>query len=79
MKVEIELRPCSVGDKKALFHMWDEVKQIVPPSNMIGGHGGGVVSETFGIVELQDGTVKECYPNEIKFLDNKFKEICFND
>lgn len=53
--------------------------QIVPPSNMIGGHGGGVVSATFGIVELEDGSVIECYPNEVKFLDRKHEEFYFQD
>lgn len=64
-----DLRPCIVKDKKALFHEWSEVRKIVPPSYMVGGHSGGLISQTFGIVELEDGTVKECYPYEIKFLD----------
>ena len=59
MEIEFDLRPCLIKDKRALFHRWDEVRQVVPPSNMIGGHCGGVISQTFGIVELEDGTVKE--------------------
>lgn len=75
MKVEVELRPCIVNDKKALFHKWSDRSEIVPPSSLRGGHVGGVVSGTFGIIELENGTVKECYPHEVKFLDEKHKEF----
>lgn len=73
-----ELRPCLVKGEKALFHKWNDVRQIVEPSNMIGGHGGGVISQTFGMVEMEDGTVKECYINDVKFTDNKINEYCFD-
>ncbi len=79
MEIKAELRPCLVDDKKALFHRWNEVRQVVPPSSMIGGHGGGVIAQTFGIVEYEDGSVKECYPYKIRFLDNKHEEFCFKE
>lgn len=79
MKIEFELRPCLIKGKRALFHRWNEVTQVLPPSNMVGGHCGGGVSQTFAIVELEDGTVKECYPYEIKFLDEKYKEFLFEE
>ena len=79
MKIEFELRPCLIKGKRAWFHRWNEVRQVVPPSNMVSGHCGGVVSQTFAIVELEDGTVKECYPYEIKFLDEKYKEFLFEE
>lgn len=58
MKIEFDLRQCLIKDKRALFHRWNEVRQVVAPSNMIGGHCGGVISQTFGIVELEDGVLK---------------------
>jgi hypothetical protein len=67
-----ELRPCIVEeDKKALFHCWSNTSKVVPPSMMIGGHIGGVIADTFGIVEFEDGTVKKVYPPHIRFLDTE--------
>lgn len=34
-------------------------------------------SYTFGIIEREDGTVHECYPDEIRFVDNAFSGIFF--
>lgn len=65
-----ELRRCIVKDKQALFHRWAEKSKIVDPSPMIGGHKGGVLKLTVGIVEyLIDGTIHECYPEEIRFIN----------
>lgn len=79
MKIEVELRPCIVDDRKALFHKWIDKSTIVEPSPMMGGHNGGVLKFTVGIIELEDGTVEERYPYKIKFLDNKIKDYCFNE
>ncbi len=77
MEIQAELRPCIVKDRKALFHKWSEKSQITQPSAMIGGHNGGVIRITVGIIEYEDGVVTECYPYEIKFIDNKFQEYSF--
>ena len=69
-KQEIEhLRPCEVNGRKALLHKWAGYSEIVPPSLMIGGHGGGVVACTVGIVEYEDGTVGTADPERIRFTD----------
>lgn len=68
-----EKRPCLVGkdfDRKAVFHRWVEVAQIVSPSIMNGGHGGGVVKDIVALVELEDGTVREFLPENIRFTDS---------
>lgn len=65
------LRPCIVASNKAYFHKWINKSKIVDPSPMIGGHRGGVVSFTVGIIEYEDGVVHECNPYEIRFTDNK--------
>ena len=69
-----ELRPCIVNGQKALFHCWEQYSQIVPPSPMRGGHGGGVTAQVVGIIEIEDGKVLRAFPSEIQFTDGKFKE-----
>ncbi len=74
-----ELRPCMVKNRKALFHKWSDKSKIVGPSYMVGGHKGGVLKYTVGIIEYEDGVITECYPSEIHFSDSKFMEYCFKD
>lgn len=38
---------------------------------MIGGHPGGQIAYTMGIVEYMDGTVDRVYPEYIRFLDTE--------
>lgn len=69
-----KLRECIINNnkyvnQKAIFHRWIDVSEIIQPSMMIGGHGGGVVRNTFALLELPDGLVIECYPTDIKFID----------
>ena len=47
-----KLRPCKVGEELYLFHGFTQISQIVPPSLMRGGHGGGVL-------RLRDGGRKQ--------------------
>lgn len=73
-----KLRPCIYKDKKALFHCWFQVSEIVAPSIMNGGHGGGMVSGILGLVEDEDGCMHKVYPEKIQFLDNNiFQEYDF--
>lgn len=70
-----EMRPCFVGDKKALFHRWSEQAEIVPPSILKGGHGGGVVRGTLAVVEYEDGTVGLANLEKIRFFPaDNFRE-----
>lgn len=79
MKIESELRPCLVNDKRALFHKWSDKSQIVDPSPLMGGHQGGVLKYTVGIIECEDGQVCECMPSQIKFIDSKMEQYYFKD
>ncbi len=74
-----EYRPCYVYGKKALFHRWIDKSEIIAPSIMKGGHAGGVIRGTCGIVEFENGVICEVYPYKIKFADNKIKEYAFNE
>lgn len=66
-----EYRPCMVGDKRALFHRWEDKSEIVPPSNLRGGHCGGVVRCSLAIVEFEDWHIAEAYPHNVRFLDSE--------
>ena len=70
----LQYRPCMVDGKRALFHKWEHLSYVMPPSLMIGGHNGGTVQYVVGIIEYEDGTVKEVPPEEIRFTDNPMKD-----
>lgn len=61
-------RACEVNGEEAAFHCWEQWSQIIEPSPLRGGHGGGQLSQVFGIVEFKDGTIKRVQPYEIKFI-----------
>lgn len=65
------LRPCTVDGEKALFHRWEDYKYVVAPSPMVGGHPGGQMSQTYAIVEMENGQVREVKPSNIIFSDTK--------
>lgn len=73
----MQYRPCFVGDKRALFHKWGSVSEIVPPSALLGGHNGGTVTCDFAIVEYEDGTVAEVKPSDVRFVDRLIEEYAF--
>lgn len=81
----VEYRPCIVTTKKgrgyerkkALFHCWNFRSELHGASPLIGGHSAGQVSETFGIVEYEDGTVHEVFPTQIMFVDREIKNYAF--
>lgn len=72
-----DYRPCSVDGIKAIFHRWAEKSWVVPPSPLVGGHSGGTVRGVFAIVEMEDGTVREVEPTQIKFdtTDRRFETL----
>jgi hypothetical protein len=68
----VNLRPCVVDKKqKGYFHRWEEKVQPVAAAATIGGPPAGQLAYTLGIVELEDGTVIECFPYKIRFLDRQ--------
>lgn len=64
-----KVRACYADDKKAMFHGWYPYSTIVEPSPMVGGHNGGVINFTCGIVEFEDGKIDEVVPSKIRFVD----------
>lgn len=52
-----------------MFHQWINRARVTPPSMTVHGHNGGQLWEVFGLVELEDGHMKEVYPTEVVFAD----------
>lgn len=78
IQIETKLRPCyivnKIEKKKALFHGWFNISDVIGPSIAIGGHPGGTVSYPIGIVELEDGSVVEVQPANVIFIDSMFQD-----
>lgn len=83
IEIHVNLRPCLVGGdddaEKALFHCWSNRAYIIEPSMLMKGHPGGQVWNTYGIVELEDGSVVEVPPGNIRFLDPPHGEYAWPD
>lgn len=69
------LRQCTVNGEKALFHRWEDFASVVEPSPMVGGHPGGQIRETYAIVEMENGQVKEVRPSKVVFTDTKERMV----
>lgn len=68
MTIEIcnKYRVCYADGEKALFHCWSQVSDIV----IIKDTGEELGTNTYAIVELEDGTITRVKPEKIKFCDN---------
>ena len=64
-----DVRPCLIGSEKALWHKWVDKSEIVPPSMLRGGHGGGMVADTFALIEYEGGSVQLVRATDVIFLD----------
>ncbi len=70
---KIGIRQCIVSNPeptRGLFHAWSHYARVIDASPLMGGHPGGQISDTYGIVELADGSVIQVRPEKIKFLDS---------
>lgn len=79
LKITVSLRPCITNLGNGLFHRWVDRAEVATPSVLRGGHNGGQLWEVFGLVELEDGTVVEVLPNNIKFVDNLCEGFAWPD
>lgn len=73
MKVEMVLRPCYIGKRKALFHRWIESERdsySMPPRK---------IQVIEGLVEFEDGTLGFANINQIKFSDSKHMEYVWDE
>lgn len=72
----MKLRTCMVCGRKALFHKWIEEKYI--QSAFIQGTVGGQISHNYALVEFENGKCEFVTPVSLIFLDNIFKDYCFD-
>lgn len=81
--IEYALRPCIVTGKEnaknALFHRWVDVAEVIPPSPLRGGHGGGQLWAVYGLVEYEDGSVQKVFPERIRFIDRMHSEFVWEE
>lgn len=68
---KLQLRPCKVYKRDALFHGWFLDARVVEPSPFPGGYPGGQLSQPIGLVEWNDGTIHAVHPHEVRFLDTE--------
>ena len=76
--ITAERRLCVVKDRVGYFHGWEHYSDVFAPSLLKGGHPGGTVARTYGLVEF---TLPECNneatgvervsPTDIVFLDDE--------
>ncbi len=82
MKPTIEaLRPCTVDDRKGLFHGWYYYAEVFEPSISLGGHIGGPIATTLGMVEFENGEIQLIRPTSIRFIGSRrlMQEYCFEE
>lgn len=75
-------RFCLVNNKPAIFHYWGTDSQVVPPSALKGGHNGGIIASTYGIIEdMETGAVMKISPTSIVFIQDGLKAhtVCIDD
>jgi hypothetical protein len=63
--INSEYRTCIVCKKRALFHKWVHIKNLIGQEYEV------------GIVEYENGQVEEVTPNNIKFCDDKLNNSSF--
>lgn len=79
IEIEYALRPCFVDDvkEKALFHRWVDRAYPAEPSVRTGGHLGGQIKDTVGLVEFVDGSLSLIPIKNIQFVPGVFFEYCW--
>ena len=67
IEIKQKLRTCLVKNKKALFHKWIHIKNLIGQEYEV------------GLVEYENGEVEEVTPENIKFCDYIFKAYDFKE
>lgn len=68
---KLQTRPCIAHPgRKALFHRFVNVAEVVAPSIMTGGHPGGQLQNTYALLEFENGCLSMEPINSIIMLDS---------
>ena len=68
--MESMTRSCEYKGQPATFHRWVEVRKCISRGlTVLNDHPGGIIADTFALIEMQDGTVCRVTPESIRFTD----------
>lgn len=70
-KLKTENRKCLFKKEVYTFHGFYQESNVIPPSPLVGGHGGGVIAYPVAIIEDTKGNVTEVEAISIKFVEVK--------
>lgn len=70
-KLKTENRKCLFKKEVYTFHGFYQESNVIPPSPLVGGHGGGVIAYPVAIIEDTKGNVTEAAAISIKFIEEK--------
>lgn len=69
--IKFNVHGCATKTYKRTLELFKKDKTLPPEVET------GKIQNTYGIVEYEDGTIKEVKPQQIKFDDNKMQEYAF--
>ena len=64
-------RKCIFKKTVCTFHGFYQESNVIPPSPLVGGHGGGVIAYPVAIIEDTKGNVTEAAATSIRFVEDK--------
>ena len=70
--ISVERRPCYVGEKRAMFHMWFEHRFVSPTLPQRNGEmitPGGQETRLYAVVEFQGGGIDLVPYDKVTFAD----------
>lgn len=65
-------RKCIYKKSVCTFHGFYQESNVIPPSPLVGGHGGGVIAYPVAIIEDEKGNVMEVEATSIQFKEDKW-------
>ena len=60
------MKEYEVDGRPVVLHGIYQHSEILPPSLLVGGHGGGVVAYAYAVVEYEDGEFEYVKPIRLK-------------
>lgn len=55
--------------KKIKLHGIFQKAEVLPPSMLVGGHGGGQLALPIAVIEFENGDFAQVFPHEIKGVE----------
>lgn len=64
-------RKCIYKKSVCTFHGFYQESNVIPPSPLVGGHGGGVIAYPVAIIETEEGDVLEVTATSIQLKESE--------